>query len=213
MQQKRSIGLVVISRLAGLIIFLLALIAANVLGPSIGVPSLLSVIGFLNANLAIILALFAFLLAGEALGAMPFPFNLPAPVANAIGGALLVAFLFSLFPLIDQLSGTSASAGLAGLQTTCTVVVFSFVLVFGYAFLFACRLFHGPACPNWREQERAEREEHWLHREKRRREWREIGDEFRGLLLDSFRRAREELRGDSAPADKEGAAAGKKRKK
>lgn len=129
---NRSIPAILVERLFGLALFLFFLYLANHIGFFTQHPQFSLIIGFLNTNIwLIILMSFAFLF-GEVFNALVFPLNLPAPLFNAGGGVLLVAFLLRIFSLIDVLINENIFQVFNQIAFLLYSLVFILVLVGGY---------------------------------------------------------------------------------
>ena len=71
-----------------------------------------------------------------------FPFNLPSPIFNAIGGVLLVEFLFSVFFMIDS-AAPGAFSPIRPFQYIIQALVMIIVIVIGYLGIFKRELEKG----------------------------------------------------------------------
>lgn len=132
MEQIRLVGRVVLSRLLGFVIFMILLFAANMLIPYIGNSTYNSVVYFINDNAYVIVVFTVLVLISELFSVLAFPFNLPAPLFNAIGGLFLVKFVFDLIIFVDSTIKMPANLPYEIFRNLAYVLVFLFVIVIGY---------------------------------------------------------------------------------
>jgi hypothetical protein len=99
-------------------------------------PVYLQVLGFLNANLGLLILIAVFFL----IGALVVPLNLPAPIFSALGAVFLVIFLVWLLLLIGTITDTGFFS-LFDRALTLPVYLFVFIIapVAGYIGLFTGR--------------------------------------------------------------------------
>jgi hypothetical protein len=184
--KKQSLIGIFLSRIAGIIVFLIILGILNILAEGIRVVMFHQVVGFLNANIGLILALSLFFLIGDLFGALTFPLNLPAPLFNAVGGVLIVAFIFRMFLLVDAMTGLTVFEMIGAIEFMVYPVVFIIVLIAGYASIFA-------SCCGSKSGSKGESAGN-------RRSgpgnitWEEVGAEFRETVYDALHRIRDEIR-------------------
>ncbi|MDV2482722.1 hypothetical protein F8E02_12090 [Methanoculleus sp. Wushi-C6] len=138
-RKKESVGGILISRIAGFIVFLILLAVLNILsGDYVQSPIFIRIVEFLNASLGLLFLITALFLLGDLFGVLVFPLNLPAPVFNAFGAVFLVTFLFRLFVLVGEITGVEFFAVLERtLAIPVTILVFVVVLIGGYIMLVA----------------------------------------------------------------------------
>ena len=136
MEQIGSIGKVVLSRLIGFVIFIILLLVANMLVPYVGNSIFSSIVSFLNLSIYAIVIFTILLLMGEMFGVLMFPFNLPAPLFNAIGGIFLVKFIFDLIIFVDSLIVMPVSIPYEAFRNLAYVLVFLLVIIIGYVTIF-----------------------------------------------------------------------------
>ena len=125
----------ILTRVIGFFIFLVLLGIANLLTNYIKNSIYLSVVNFLNTNIWLIVIFSVILLIGEIFGYLMFPLNIPSPLFNAVGGALLIQFVFKLFVYLTTISNVKISLGLplTDIENIVIIIVFIVVLVVGYA--------------------------------------------------------------------------------
>jgi hypothetical protein len=137
-RRKESVVGVLISRVIGLVIFLILLGILNILaGDYVQSPIFLQIVAFLNANLGLLILITVIFLVGDLFGALTFPLNLPGPVFGAVGAVFLVMFLFRLFSLVGELTGVGLFALFKTFALPVYVLVFIIALIGGYIALFA----------------------------------------------------------------------------
>lgn len=122
----------ILTRVIGFFIFLILLAIANVLTFYVKNEIFISVVGFLNNNIWLIIIFSIILLIGEIFGFLMFPLNIPGPLFNAVGGALLIQFIFKLFSFIITLSKVTINIPLNYIEYLVMTIVFIIVLVVGY---------------------------------------------------------------------------------
>lgn len=128
----RSITWIIIVRILGLGLFLFLLYIANHLSFFTDNPLNYQVILFLNNNVWLIILMSIVFLFGEMFNALIFPFNLPAPLFNASGSVLLVAFLFRIFAMVDILLDENIFQIFNRISFLVYPLVFMIVLFGGY---------------------------------------------------------------------------------
>jgi hypothetical protein len=138
-RREESVAEVLISRIIGLVIFLIVLAILNILaGAYVQAPIFLRIVAFLNANLALLILISAIFLIGDLFGVLEFPLNLPGPIFGAVGAVFLVMFLFRLFSLIGEITGIELFTLFERtLALPVYILVFTIVLIGGYIALFA----------------------------------------------------------------------------
>lgn len=183
--RKKSLIGIFLSRIAGIIIFLIILGVLNILAAGIHVQMFHQVVAFLNANIGLILILSLFFLIGDLFGALTFPLNLPAPLFNAIGGVLIVAFIFRVFLLVDAINGMQIFGALSAIEFLVYPAVFIIALIAGYASIFAscCR---GGQNDSQNKSTGSDRQSGPIT-------WEDVGAELRETIHDVLRRIRDEV--------------------
>lgn len=138
-RRKESFFGVLVSRVIGIVVFLILLAVLNALaGAYVQSPTFLRVVEFLNANIGLLILIAAIFLVGDLFGALAFPLNLPGPVFGAVGAVFTVMFLFRLFLLVGEITGIGFFTLFEGtLALLIYIVVFIIVLIGGYIALFA----------------------------------------------------------------------------
>lgn len=137
MGQIKSTFHVFFSRLIGFLIFLVLLVLINILTLYITNETFRQIVFFLNTNLWLIVLFSIILLVGDLFGAIIFPFNLPAPLFNGIGGVLLIRFVFNIFLFVTSLLGISFNFDLDFIFFIIALIVFIIIIVTGYIEIFS----------------------------------------------------------------------------
>lgn len=130
-----SVPGILISRIAGFVVFLILLGILNLIAGYYRGGIFLEVVGFLNANLGLLVLITAVFLVADLFGALRFPLNLPAPLVNAVAAVFLVAFLIRLFVLVAEISGARVFLLFEEFSFLISAAVFLIVLIGGYAVL------------------------------------------------------------------------------
>jgi len=137
-RKKESFFTILISRIAGIVIFLILLAILNALTGYVQSLTFLRVVEFLNANIGLLILIAVIFLVGDLFGALAFPLNLPGPVFGAAGAVFTVMFLFRLFSLVAGITGIAIFGIFTGtLALLIYIFVFIVALIGGYIALFA----------------------------------------------------------------------------
>ena len=172
----RSIPIIVLQRLFGLILFLVLLYVANHLAFFTENPLNYQIIQFLNNNIWLIIVMSITFLFGEVFNALIFPFNLPAPLFNASASVLLVAFLFRIFSLIDIILDEQILLIFNRIAFIVYPLVFMMVLIGGYIAILV----------KLSKTDESESLQGKKYKEKTREKltWENVGDEFKQTIFD-----------------------------
>ncbi len=141
---RESIAGILISRLVGFVIFLIFLGILNIIAESYRGEIFLQIVGFLNANLGLLVLITVVFLVADLFGALRFPLNLPAPLVNAVAAVFMVTFLIRLFVLVADISGVGVFLLFEELAYLIYPAVFLIVLIGGYAVLLTSAGAHPP---------------------------------------------------------------------
>lgn len=173
MPKHKSVFWIVLSKLFGFLIFFILLYAANFLLDMTLNPTYHQIVQFMNANIVLVVTFSLILMLGEIVDNFAFPFNLPAPFVNAIGSVYVVAFVFNIFELIEQVTLIEIYGFIYSLKFIISPLVFILVLIGGYISIFT-RL--------------AKEEEKMAKKKPKKKEkspsWEDVGDEFRHMIYD-----------------------------
>ncbi len=130
---QQSIAGILLSRIVGIIVFLILLGLLNILAESVLHGAIFQqVVAFLNANVWLLILITVILLIGELFGALVFPLNLPAPIFSAIGSVFIVLFIFRVFDLAATISGVAVLRIFESFAYLIYPLVFLVVLIGGY---------------------------------------------------------------------------------
>jgi len=190
----KSLSSVFVSRMIGIICFLIFVVLANILRYYVTNPVYHAGVLFLNDNFWFLLFISFILLAADIFFTFPFPLNLPAPIIKAIGSVFAIAFMLLVFQWIDTVAATSLYPLVWLMSFVIVPIVFIIVLVSGY-FEIMRKL-----C--WEQLQEKEGECQVVHEVKSTLEvpvsdvksWEDIGDEFRLMMYDIMHRFRHEVR-------------------
>jgi hypothetical protein len=193
--RKRSLGWVFVSRMIGIICFLIVVVLANILTYYVANPIYHSGVNFINGNFWLLVLIAVILLVADLFGAFPFPLNLPAPIIKAIGSVFCIAFILRVFQWVDTVTAMNLYPAFWFVSFLVVPLVFLIVLATGY-FEIMRRLWKQPnpdvdTGVNVVHQESFEDSEHLVSDVK---SWEEIGAEFRMMLYDIIHRFREEIK-------------------
>ena len=193
--RNRSLGWVFVSRMIGIICFLIVVVLANILKYYVASPVYHSGVNFINENFWLLILIGVILLVADLFGAFPFPLNLPAPIIRAFGSVFCIAFILSVFQWIDQYFKTNLYQFFWVLAFLVVPLVFLIVLATGY-FEIMRRLWWQPNldAENGAKVIHQESFEETEQPELDSKSWEEIGAEFRMMLYDIIHRFRQEIK-------------------
>ncbi|WAC05298.1 MAG: hypothetical protein OS112_01330 [Methanoregula sp.] len=194
---ERSLGWVFVTRMIGIISFLIIAVLANILMFYVSNPVYQSGVGLLNDNFWLLLIIGLIMFVADIFTAFPFPLDLPSPIVRAIGSVFIIAFILRVFEWLDFVTGSNIYQFFWFLSFILVPVVFLLVLANGYYDIIR-RLFRsgmtngaGPATPDPTiGTPRAASNGNGV------KSWEEVGVEFRMMVYDILHRFREEIRGD-----------------
>ncbi len=190
-----SLGSVFVSRMIGILCFLIVVVLANILTYYISGTMYRDGVVFLNENFWLLLLIAILLLVGDIFFAFPFPLNLPAPIIRAIGSVFVIAFMLHVFQWVDSVASTSLYSFVWLLSFAIVPIVFIVVFVSGY-FEIMRKL-----C--WGKESETGGDCQVVHEIKKNpleeplsdvKSWEDIGDEFRVMMYDIMHRFRHEFR-------------------
>jgi hypothetical protein len=188
---ERLVGRVFVTRMIGIISFLIVVVLANILKSIY--PSCASAVGFINDNFWLLLLIGIILFIADIFSAFPFPLDLPAPIIRAFGSVFVITFLLAV---VQTLNITSDISNLFRILSFVVVpVVFILVLFTGYYDIIR-RLFRSGktngmtagtpdptiGTPRMPSPDNAIKS------------WEEVGTEFRMMVYDIIHRFRDEIR-------------------
>jgi hypothetical protein len=193
--KQHSLGWVFVSRMIGIISFLIVVVLANILTYYVKSPLYHSGVDFLNLNFWLLLLIGIIIFVADIFGAFPFPLNLPAPVIKAIGSVFIIAFVLRVFEWVDTTTGNNIYHYFWLLSFVIVPIVFIIVLLAGY-YEIICDLW---AKAKLRDQSDVEVAEETVSATgspavTSPKSWEDIGAELRLMLYDLLHRFREEIR-------------------
>jgi len=196
-ENKRSLGWVFVSRMIGIIIFLIVVVLANILTFYVSIPTYHAGVDFLNTNFWLLLIIGIILFIADIFCAFPFPLNLPYPVIKAIGSVFIIAFVLRIFEWVDQVTGNNMYHYFWLLSFIIVPLVFILVLLTGYyeilRELWARSKYDHDRVPVAGETSQGTTPPPGLATNVI--SWDEIGNEFGLMLYDIIHRFREEIHG------------------
>ena len=194
---EKSLGWVFVTRMIGIISFLIIVVLVNILTFYVANPVFQSGVGLLNANFWLLLIIGIIMFIADIFTAFPFPLDLPSPLVRAIGSVFIIAFVLRVFEWVDTITGSNIYQFFWFLSFIVVPVVFLLVLANGYyeiiRRLFRTGLTNGAASATPDPTigtPRAAPNENGI------RSWEDVGVEFRMMVYDILHRFREEIRGN-----------------
>ena len=193
--KQHSLGWVFVSRMIGIICFLIIVVLANILTYYVNSPLYHSGVDFLNLNFWLLLLIGIIIFVADIFGAFPFPLNLPAPVIKAIGSVFIIAFVLRVFEWVDSTTGNNIYHYFWLLSFVIVPIVFIIVLLAGY---------YEIICDLWAKAKLRDQSDVVVTGEPvsatgpsapaTPKSWEDIGAELRLMLYDLLHRFREEIR-------------------
>ncbi|HUT38604.1 MAG TPA: hypothetical protein VMW77_04785 [Methanoregula sp.] len=187
---------VFVSRMIGIICFLIVVVLANIL--KFYMPSLVyqSGVMFLNENFWLFILIAIIFLVADLFGAFPFPLNLPAPIIRAFGSVFCIAVIQIIFQWVDGISGTTLYQFFWLISFILVPFVFLIVLASGYYEIMRQLWWQPKLEPDTGSDTIVLHEEHFGQATQMVsdvKSWEEIGLEFRLMLFDIIHRFREDI--------------------
>lgn len=190
--KQHSLGWVFVSRMIGVICFLIIVVLANILTYYVRSPLYHEGVAFLNLNFWLLLLIGIIIFIADIFGAFPFPLNIPSPIIKAIGSVFIIAFVLRIFEWVDRMTGNNLYHYFWLLSFVIVPLVFIVVLVTGY-YEIICDLWarakiapsdHVTAVPDMPVVSAPEAGQ---------KSWEDVGAEFRMMLYEIIHRFREEI--------------------
>ncbi|OPY39069.1 MAG: hypothetical protein A4E35_00303 [Methanoregula sp. PtaU1.Bin051] len=188
---EHSPGWVFVTRMIGIISFLIIIVLANILKSIY--PASAPIVGFLNDNFWLLLIIAIILFIADIFSAFPFPLDLPTPIIRAFGSVFIIAFLLAV---VKSLTVSSDINNLFQvLSILVAPIVFLLVLATGYYEILR-RLFrsgraNGSASATPDPMIGTPRP---AQVENGSKSWEDVGTEFRMMIYDIIHRFRQEIR-------------------
>ncbi|MBW3017247.1 hypothetical protein KY316_02650 [Candidatus Woesearchaeota archaeon] len=127
----KSFGKSVFGGILNIVIWIILIIALNIVSSSIGNNELSAVTDFVNGNIFILVGIGVIILAGNMLQYLKFPYNLFYPLFNAGAGVLYVMFAYRGLDLADSLAGTELYKAFFPLYIFAMILVPLIILIIG----------------------------------------------------------------------------------
>jgi hypothetical protein len=195
--RNKPLSWVFVSRMIGIICFLIVVVLANILKFYMSSPVYQSGVMFLNENFWFFVLIAIIFLVADLFGAFPFPLNLPAPIIRAFGSVFCIAVIQIIFQWVDGISGTTLYHFFWLISFILGPLVFLIVLVSGYYEIMR-QLWWQPKLEFETGSDtlvlHAEPPVQATQMASDTKSWEEIGLEFRLMLFDIIHRFREEIR-------------------
>lgn len=195
--RKKPLSWIFVSRMIGIISFLIIVVLANLLTHYVSNSFYDSFVTFLNENFWLLIIIAVILLVGDIFGVFAFPLNLPAPVFKAIGSVFIIFFLLRSIQWVDIVASTNFSAPFLLVLFLLVPLVFLVVLFSGY-YTILQQLSWLPEIEGEDIDDTyiEDSEFHYSasHPVTDAKSWEEIGGEFRMMLYDIIHRFREDIR-------------------
>jgi hypothetical protein len=192
--KQHSLGWVFVSRMIGIICYLIVVVLANILTFYVQSPLYHSGVDFLNLNFWLLLIIGIIIFVADIFAAFPFPLNLPFPIIKAIGSVFIIAFVLRILEWVDRMTSNNLYHLFWLLSFVIVPLVFILVIVTGYyeiiCDLWARSKLHRP------EPELAD-DSSLAHNgsfNKEPKSWEDVAAEFRMMLYELIHRFREEIR-------------------
>jgi hypothetical protein len=176
-----------VSGLAGIIVFLLLLVLFRFFASQTSWALFSEFVDLLYANAPLIIFFSVMFMIGDIFATFSFPFNLPFPLFTAVGSVLLVTFIFNMIGFIDSFYSIGISPAFDLVRLILYPLTIVIVLIAGYLSIAAQMRNEKP------EQGIPSPEPGGTERSTVSPTWDEIGDEFRQIFYDLFRRIRDEI--------------------
>jgi hypothetical protein len=192
--RKKPLSWVFVSRMIGIICFLIIVVLANILTYYITNSFFNSGVIFLNDNFWLLIIIAIVLLAADISDAFSFPFNLPAPLIRAIGSVFFILFILRVIQFVDNNASTNLYTPSWYLAFLVVPLIFLIVLASGY-YAILRELWWQPKSGEEGYDTLVVRDEYQASQQVTdAKSWEEIGIEFRLMLFDIIHRFREDIR-------------------
>jgi len=181
-----------------IISLLIVVVLANILTHYVSTPVFNSGVSFINENFWLLILIAVILFGGALFNALPFPFNLPAPIIQAIGSVFCIAFVLRVFQWVDTVVSTNLYPLFWYLSFIIVPLVFLIVLASGYYEIMR---------QLWQQSQIEEKADGQVIHEiplsgnesgtmevTDAKSWEEIAAEFRMMLYDIIHRFRREIK-------------------
>jgi len=195
--RNKPLSWIFVSRMMGIICFLIVVVLANFLTYYVANPFYRSGVTFLNENIWLLIIIAIVLLIADIFGVFAFPLNLPAPIIRAIGSVFLIVFILRAIQWADTIAVTNLYPSLSLISVIIVPFVFLIVLASGY--------YHILRQISWEpDMEGEDTNDTFMVQNEYHdsaaypvtdaKSWDEIGGEFRMMMYDIIHRFREDIR-------------------
>ncbi len=195
--RRKPLSWIFVSRMIGIICFLIIVVLANILTYYVTNPVYTSGITFLNENFWLLIFIVVILLAADIFDAVSFPFNLPAPLIRAIGSVFFLLFILRMIQFIDRIAATNFYTPSWYFAFLIVPLIFLIVLASGY-YAILRQLWWEPKPKDETGFDtvvvRNDYQYYASHPVTDAKSWEAIGKEFRLMLFDILHRFREDIR-------------------
>jgi len=199
--RKKPLSWVFVSRMIGIICFLIIVVLANILTYYVSIDFRVYHLGvtFLNENFWLLILIAVTLLSADIFDAFLIPFNLPAPLVRAIGSVFCIAFILRGIQWLDSVAGTNLYEQFWVILISLLIVplIFLIVLISGY-YTILRQLWWQPKAKSEEGNDTIVVRDEYQYQAAQpvtdAKSWEEIGMEFRLMLFDIIHRFREDIR-------------------
>ncbi len=196
---------VIVSALLGIVLFLVMLAVLRYFSSTSSNALFSGIVDLLFANAGLIIFFSIMFMIADVFMTFSFPLNLPAPFFSAVGGVLVVTFIFRIFGFLISFYDLGVIPGLYLAGFILYPLVFVILLIAGFGTIFS----------GWQEERREKEarsqgpaenpscttgdkqagpcETGTSGENSGRKTWDDVGNEFRQMLYDAFHRLREEI--------------------
>lgn len=102
MEKKKSVPRIMMERLIGLLVFLIALAIANIGLRHVQNNIFIEAVHILNFCVGVIILYSLLFMIGEVLKTLRFPFNIPYPIFSSAGSFFLVVFILNIMLMVQR---------------------------------------------------------------------------------------------------------------
>ena len=195
--RKKPLSWIFVSRMMGIIFFLIVVVLANFLTYYVTNSFYISCVTFLNENFWLLIILAVTLLVGDIFGVFSFPLNLPAPIIKAIGSVFFIVFVLHMIGWVDSIAATDFHTPFWYISFILVPLVFLIVLATGYYYILR-QLGRGPGAQYKVADEIFNGDSEYTDPTLRplpdAKSWEEIGGELRLMVFDIIHRFRADIR-------------------
>jgi uncharacterized membrane protein len=195
--RKKPLSWVFVSRMIGIICFLIIVVLANILMYYVTNSFYHSGVTFLNDNFWLLILIAVVLLAADIFDAFSFPFNLPAPLIRAIDSVFFILFILRVIQFVDNNAATNFYTPSWYFAFLIVPLVFLIVLASGY-YAILRQLWWQPKPNDVVGYDTVVVHDEYPYQSSEpvtdAKSWEDIGKEFRLMLFDILHRVREDIR-------------------